>query len=169
MVENVALIYYTSENPSDAFPRKISDANRLHCRIYCAVSPTEWRRIECQEWTLTGEDARSETNEAVTLAKNNDVSRIYTIHAKSMFLRTYRWHLLRCCINSAEVGSVFGFIMGKTADLCELYHYPAVLTLEERSSFSMKDIQGFFELRKDTCYGEDINKQLMRRFCMKFH
>lgn len=76
-------------------------------------------------------------------------SHIYTIHAKSMLLRIARWGLLRQRLPAAELAQRFNKQASKTVDICEQFHYPAVLTYEDRSSFGLKNIQDVMNIKPE--------------------
>ena len=64
---------------------------------------------------------------------------IYSVHTKSVLLRLLgRWAVLRGAPNCELINPSIGAPVFQ--DLCELFNYPAVLTKEERYSFSPSHI-----------------------------
>lgn len=166
MSENVALVYFTKAG-TDIFPKHPNDAEEMRLSIYKADSPTTWTKTYCEDTELYG-SVEEIVNRAAGRIHEQNCSRIYSIHAKSMFLRTYRRHLLKVFTNETECQSLFSKTASKTIDLCDKYHYPAIITYEERTKFCMSDIKTFFDV--DPCIlNKELDKQLVRRFCMKFY
>jgi hypothetical protein len=86
-------------------------------------------------------DAISEIYELMMVSHQPSVrnSHIFTVHAKSMLLRMYRWGLMQR-YNATNLAGMFNAVSSKTIDLCEAFHYPSVLRFEERAAFGIEDI-----------------------------
>lgn len=74
-----------------------------------------------------------------------NVSGFFTVHAKSSLLRVYRWYWLRK-YHSTMVSSHLSDVTKITVDLCEAFHYPAVLTYQDRIGFGTQDIQEWLKI-----------------------
>ena len=79
-----------------------------------------------------------------TYKPHSNASQIFSVHAKAVLLRAYRWMLLRS-FNASAMSATYNATATKTSDLCEAFHYPAVLKYEERVSFSTKQIETWLD------------------------
>lgn len=67
-----------------------------------------------------------------------DAPQIFTPHPRSLLLRLYSWELhKRGHGDGAEISQTLNALQGKVVDMCELFNWPAVLTYEARTSFSL--------------------------------
>ena len=81
----------------------------------------------------------------LTLSGVSEVRSIFTVHSKSLLLRALRWGLLseNC---SSNMSPTYNKLAGKTQDLCESFHQPAILPCYERHAFCtslVRDVFGF--------------------------
>ena len=145
-----AFIYspqYVSDDNKLLFPHNPSDVRELRFSwMYVGPSgialPAE---VPLTFHTNAEEDIVSVLGNLVSSVYQQNIYGFFTVHAKSVFSRMYRWYWLRKHQNSM-VASHLSDVAKITIDLCEAFHYPAVLSYVERTSFCADDIQEWLKI-----------------------
>jgi len=172
MDKHVGVIYFTPSmtvgvDPTPKiFPRLPKETGSIKAISYKVISPTHWEKLGSASYPFSTPES---VVELVELVQNTSPSRVYTVHAKSVLLRMYRWGLLKNSTTSMDIAPTFNILQGMTSDLCELCNYPAVLTLEERASFSFDDIAPLVGMpHVETEPPRELMDEILKRICMKF-
>lgn len=125
------------DNPN-RFPSSPFEAQKMAYRLLEFTAPGESSYVihEQCEWDLTDMPA-AVGDLFMRYQPHVKAQQIMTVHAKSMLLRLLRWYLLRD-YSPSQIGMVYNQFAGKTLDLCEAFHFPAILRFEERAAFNTR-------------------------------
>ena len=87
---------------------------------------------------------------------------IYSVHPKSVLLPLYKWYMMRPSdADKARMSYEMNALASRTRDLCEAFHAPAILSLEERSAFGPDVVTKWLDIRGQD--DKNILKELWRR------
>jgi hypothetical protein len=76
-----------------------------------------------------------------------DNRRIFTVHPNNVLLPIYKWYLLKHGNNISSTDQYVQRLSRVTADICEAFHKPTILTLDRRQNFNYKTIARWLDFK----------------------
>lgn len=176
-----ALVYFTSYHSQDGRKWPITPAGVLDNRCcLCAHIPADAlyfdRKINIPEDGYTecwmAESPAELANIAYVAVQKlleMGVDVIYSVHPRGILIPLVKWRLMRAQDHDKVASKEFlQRLSSISIDLCESFHAPAVLTLEQRSSFGPDVVGTWLDLpsnreHNNNTYEDDVLVELWRR------
>jgi len=137
-MENLSVGYWLIAEPyPPRFPIHPHEATCM-CYVLFDNFGTFLREADSGEYLLEKQNPLEAVYDLLHMDAVRECQKIYSIHPKSMLLRMYRWAALRQGYTQSQITNEYNRLHAKMIDLCEQFHYPAILRYEERRDFNLE-------------------------------